>query len=76
MNLFARFKLPDSILLDNGTQFISKLTTQVTAMFQIKHKFCSCYHPAVNGLCKNFNGVLKHLLGKVTYDHPEDKHTE
>ncbi|BFZ17096.1 hypothetical protein BsWGS_20136 [Bradybaena similaris] len=72
LELFARFGFPDTILSDNGPQFISGLTEQVAKTLGIKQKFCSIYHPSANGLCEKFNGVLKTLLGKITNDHPED----
>lgn len=37
-----------------------------------KHKFYSFYHTAANGLCEEVNGVIKNLLAKVTYNHPDE----
>ncbi|BFZ23001.1 hypothetical protein BsWGS_26040 [Bradybaena similaris] len=71
MTFFSRFGFPKSILSDNGPQFVSKLTAEVAKLLGIQHKFCSFYHACANGLCEKINGVLKNLLAKVTYDHPD-----
>lgn len=71
MTIFARFGFPEAILLENGPQFASNLTAEVSAMLGIKHTFYSFYHAASNGLCEKVNGVIKNLLAKVTYYHPD-----
>ncbi|BFZ02581.1 hypothetical protein BsWGS_05620 [Bradybaena similaris] len=72
LGIFSRFGFPDAILSDNGPQFTSALTAQVAKTLGIKQLFCSVYHAQANGLCEKLNGVLKTLLAKITYDHPED----
>ncbi|BFZ24546.1 hypothetical protein BsWGS_27585 [Bradybaena similaris] len=72
LSIFSRFGFPKTILSDNGPQFTSALTTQVAKTLGIQQKFSSFYHPQANGLCEKLCGVLKTLLAKISYDHPEN----
>ena len=56
---FSEFGLPDSVLTDQGAQFESHEFKSFLSDFKIKKLRTNSYHPAGNGLCERFNGVLK-----------------
>ena len=69
---FSRLGIPDEVLSDRGTQFVSDVMSQVWRMLGIQHIKTSPYHPQSNGLCERFNGTLKAMLRKVCASHPAD----
>ena len=50
--LFARWRIPAQLVLDNGPQFTSEMFEIFTRANNIKHTTTSPYHPATNGLAK------------------------
>ena len=58
--------VPQEILMDNGTNFVSNVVKQfcqTTGVHQIK---TSPYHPETDGMVERFNSTLKRLLRKLT----------
>ena len=47
--IFVRYGVPREIVIDQGTQFTSKLIKDITEKYQIKHKRSTPYHPQANG---------------------------
>ena len=43
--IFTRFGVPREIVIDQGTQFMSKLVKSITQQYQIRHQTSSPYHP-------------------------------
>jgi len=56
---FSSFGFPDAVLSDQGTQFESHEFQTFLKQFHIRKLKTNAYHPAGNGLCERFNGVLK-----------------
>ena len=52
------FGVPHRILLDNGTQFISKKFENFCERHAIKHYWSSVYHPMTNGQVERANGII------------------
>lgn len=48
------------------------MKAQIAKALGIQQKLCCIYHPEANGLCEKQVGVLKPLLAKLTFDHPEN----
>ena len=58
--VFSRFGNPDSIVSDNGPQFVSSEFEDFLRSRNIKHIRSSVYTPQQNGLVESFNRVLKY----------------
>ncbi|KAK7114676.1 hypothetical protein V1264_000698 [Littorina saxatilis] len=67
---WTRLGLPEEVLTDNGAQFTSELMTQVNQLLAIKGLTTSPWHPQCNGVVERFNGTLKAMLKKMTFEQP------
>lgn len=47
-------------------------TKLVLSKLGITQVLATPYHPQTNGTCEMFNGTLKSMLGKVTYNNPSN----
>uniref|UniRef100_A0A8C5DT92 Gypsy retrotransposon integrase-like protein 1 n=1 Tax=Gouania willdenowi TaxID=441366 RepID=A0A8C5DT92_GOUWI len=61
---FSTFGLPREIQTDRGTNFMSKLFSQVVKELNIKHVTSSAYHPESQGALERFHQTLKSMLRK------------
>ena len=62
----TRLGIPEEVLSDNGSNFVSKTMHQfclLTGIHQIK---ISPYHPQTDGMVERFNATMKRLLKKMT----------
>ncbi|XP_061360017.1 uncharacterized protein LOC133304063 [Gastrolobium bilobum] len=57
--IICRFGVPNTIVTNNGTQFVDKKFNQVLQDLHIKHRYTSVEHPQTNGLVEAANRVLK-----------------
>ena len=64
--LFAQFGLPETIVSDNGSCFVSEEFESFLQSNGIKHITTAPYHPSSNGLAERAVQVLKSGLRKVT----------
>lgn len=74
LEVFTRVGMPDEILSDQGTQFISELMSEVDRLLSIKQIKTTPYHPMCNGLVERFNGTLKRILKKLCSESPKQWH--
>ena len=72
VNVFTRVGIPKEILTDMGSQFTSGVMQEVSRLLSIRQMTTSPYHPACNGLCERFNGVLKQMLKRMCDEKPRD----
>ena len=72
LSIFSRFGFPNIVLCDNGTQFVSNLTTAFNQMLQITKIFSTRYHPQSNGCVERANQTIKLMIEKVCIDKPKD----
>ena len=66
IDICSRVGVPDEILTDLGTQFVSEIVEEVSRLFSIKLLRTTAYHSQCNGLVKCFNGTLRAMLCKIT----------
>ena len=66
VKLFAHVGIPDEILTDQGTNFMSTLLQEIYQTLHIKRIRTTPYHPQTDGLVERFNGTLKSMLRKLT----------
>ena len=71
LSIFSRFGFPNIVLSDNGTQFVSNLTTAFNQMLQITQIFSTRYHPQSNGCVERANQTIKLMIEKVCIDKPK-----
>ena len=69
--IFARMGLPDEILSDQGTNFMSTLLRKVMETLQVKQMKTSPYHPQTNGMLERFHATLKAMLRKTAEERRE-----
>ena len=64
VNLFSHVGIPDEILTDQGTNFMSTMMEEIYHLLHIKRIRTTPYHPQTDGLVERFNGTLKGMLKK------------
>ena len=72
MVVFSRLGVPNEILSDNGTQFVSGVMKEVSRLLGVRQFHTSPYHPMANGACERFNGTLKQMLRRMCQERPRD----
>lgn len=85
--LFAQYGIPDVVVTDNGTAFVSGDFERFLVQLGITHKTSAPYHPATNGqaeravqvvqqgLKKNKVGTMKSRLAKILMDYRTTPHS-
>lgn len=61
---FSTFGLPKCILLDQGSNFMSTMFSQVMRELSVNHQISSAYHPESQGVLERFLQTLKSMLRK------------
>ena len=72
IQLFARVGIPEEILTDQGTNFMSTLLEELYHLLQIRRIRTSPYHPQTDGLVERFNVTLKSMLRKFVGNNQKD----
>nr|XP_004227416.1 uncharacterized protein K02A2.6-like [Ciona intestinalis] len=70
VDMYSRLGIPEEVLSDMGTQFISECMQEVERPLRIRHLSTTPYHPMCNGLVERFNGTLKRMLRRLCSDQP------
>ncbi|XP_018406351.1 PREDICTED: uncharacterized protein K02A2.6-like [Cyphomyrmex costatus] len=65
-DIFARFGIPETLVTDNGTQFISEKFQSFCLSYGIQHLRTPPFHPSSNGLTERFVDTFKRGLQKLT----------
>ena len=63
--LSSRVGIPEAILTDQGTCFMSQVLTALYNWLNVKRIRTSVYHPQTDGLVERFNQTLKRMLKKL-----------
>ncbi len=66
------FGLPKVIQSDQGTNFTSKVFSQMLSELGIKHQLASAYHPQSQGALERFHQTLKSMLRKFCTETGKD----
>ncbi len=72
VKLFTRVGIPEEILTDQGTNFMSTLLQELYRLLNISRIRTSPYHPQTDGLVEKFNGTLKAMMRKFTSKNQKD----
>ena len=70
VNLYSRIGIPEEILSNMGTQFVSECLEEVSRLLSIRRLTLSPYHPMCNRLVEKFNGMLKMMLKRLCSEQP------
>ena len=62
----ARVGIPEEVLTDNGSNFVSKTMREYCTTMGIEQIKTSPYHPQTDRMVERFNATLKRLLHKLT----------
>ena len=73
VDIFSRLGVPEEILSDVGTQFVSECMKEVARLLSIKH-LTTPYHPMCNGMTEKFNGTMKSMLKRLCSEQPRQWH--
>ena len=74
VDIFSRLGVPEEILSDLGTQFVSDCMREVTRLLSIKQLTTTPYHPMCNGLTEKFNGTMKSMPKRLCSEQPRQWH--
>ena len=72
VDMFSRVGVPQEVLHDLGTQFVSEVMREVSRLLSIKQLTSTPYHPICNGLVERFNGTMKQILKRLCAEEPRD----
>ena len=61
-NIVLRYGAPRTFLTDRGTNFLSKLISELCDMINTKKINTTPYHPECDGMLERFNGALVKTL--------------
>ena len=60
LDICSRVGIPEEVLTDQRTQFLSECMQEVSRLLNITGR--TPYHPICNGLVERWNGTLKSML--------------
>ncbi|KAF0730073.1 hypothetical protein AaE_009327, partial [Aphanomyces astaci] len=70
--VLCRFGVPDRLLSDRGSNFVSELATTMYATLGINKLASAAYHPQGQGLVERFNHTIIQMLKIYVNDHQTD----
>lgn len=71
LEIYSRVGLPNEILHDQGTNFMSSVMRRFNEILKIKRINTTPWNPKCNGSCEGFNKCLKQMLKKISDDTPQ-----
>jgi hypothetical protein len=71
VKIFSRVGIPEEILSDCGSNFMSQLLEEVYALLGVSKIKISPYHKQSDGLTERFIGTLKRMLRKYVEEEPK-----
>ena len=69
---FCRFSTPEQLHSDQGSQFESRLISEICKLLNIHKSHTIPYHPQGDGLVERFNRTLLDMLSTTVQSHPLD----
>ena len=74
LDMYSRLGIPEEVLSDQGTQFVSSCMQEVSRLLSINRRTMTPYHRICNGLVERFNGTLKKMLQRLCSEQPRQWH--
>ena len=72
VSIFSRVGVQKEILTDQGTNFTSRLLSELYRLLRVRAVRTSPYHPQTDGLVERFNRTLKGMLRKTISEEGKD----
>lgn len=72
LDIYSRVGLPEEVLSDLGTQFVSEVMGEVCRLLRVRQMTTTPYHPMCNGLVERFNGTMKQMLKRLCNEQPKE----
>ena len=72
VNIFSRIGIPQEILSDRGSQFVSDLMREISRLLSIRQLQTTPYHAQCNGLVERWNGTLRRMIQKMAAEKSSD----
>ena len=69
--IITKYGAPEQVLTDQGSNFLSKLTSEICELFKIKQLKTTSYHPQTDGLVERFNRTLCDMLACYVNEEPD-----
>ena len=73
-HVIARFEVPKSIVIDQGSHFRNQMMEKLSAKLGFPHENSTPYYPQANGQVEAINKVLKMMLRRMVGDHKSKWH--
>ena len=70
--LITKYGAPETVLTDQGTNFLSSLIKEICRLFKIKQIRTTAHHPQTDGLVERFNRTLCDMLACYVVDEAEE----
>ena len=74
LSMWSRVGIPERVLSDRGTQFVSEIMKEVHRLLSIEGLKTTPYHAQGNGLVERFNATLKAMIKKLCVEKPKTWH--
>ena len=74
LDLYSRVGIPEEVLSNLGTQFVSNGMQEVSRLLSIRRLTTAPYHPICNGLTEKLNGTLKKMLRRLCIEQPKQRY--
>ncbi|GFO14865.1 Zinc finger protein [Plakobranchus ocellatus] len=74
VDIYSGLGVPEEVLSEQGTQFISDCMKEVCRLLGIKQKTTTTYHSMCNGVVERFNATLKTRLLRLCSEQPRQWH--
>ena len=72
VNIFSRIGIPQEILSDRGSQFVSDLMREISRLLSVRQLQTTPYHAQCNGLVERWNGTLRRMIQKMAAEKPSN----
>ena len=72
VNIFSRIGIPQEILSDRGSQFVSDVMREISRLLSVRQLQTTPYHAQCNGLVERWNGTLRRMIQKMAAEKPSD----
>lgn len=76
LRIFLRVGFSQEVVIDQGTNFMSRVMTNLWKQLGVHPLKTSVYHPQTNGLVERFNQSLKKMLKKYVAENPKPRWVE
>jgi transposase InsO family protein len=70
-HIFSRFRLPDNVMTDRGTQFDSQFFQEICSTLQIRSSMTTAFHPQANGGTEQVKCEIQLYLSIYCINAPE-----